>query len=172
MYLISDGGMICNTLDTMDAIMLTKNIDIIDGVKLDVRKTKDNIYVLSKYEDLSELTYSKNKVSESSYNYLKKVKFKSFIFKYFIPRLEDVLSKYDKNKIIVLELYDHNLDNLIDIIGNYSYKYYFVSKDSRVILELERLKFNRFGVIIDNYNSLLPSNIKNNIYNNTFLLKE
>ena len=58
MHLIANGGIVSlNIGNTMDAIMLTKNIDIIDGVKLDVRKTKDNIYVLSKYEDLSELKF-------------------------------------------------------------------------------------------------------------------
>ena len=39
MYLISDGGMSCNTLDTIESIMLTKNSSALDGIKLDVRKT-------------------------------------------------------------------------------------------------------------------------------------
>ena len=106
MYLISDGGINTNISDTIEAIMLTKNMSYLDGVKLDVRKTIDNIFVLSKYNDLSKLTYSKNKVNESNYKYLRKVKFPSHIFKYYIPTLEEILKNYNKKKIIVLEIFE------------------------------------------------------------------
>ena len=133
MYLISNGGINCNTLDTKESIMLTKNNLVLDGVKLDVRKTLDNIYVLSRYDDLNKLTLSNKLISKSNYDYIKKVKFPSHIFKYYIPTLEEILINYNKDKIIVLELYDSNIDDLYNILSKYHYKYYFISKDKSII---------------------------------------
>ena len=172
MYLISDGGLICNTPDTIEAIMLTKNTNLVDGVKLDVRKSFDNVYVLSKYDDLNILTFSKNKVSNSNYNYLRKVKFPSHIFKYYIPTLEEVLEKYDKKKIIVLELYENDLKDLFSILNKYHYKYYFISKNSYVINELKELEFNKLGTIIDDYREIIHSIINHDLHANTFLIKK
>ena len=168
MYLISDGGMKCNILDTIESIMLTANNPIIDGVKLDVRKTIDNKYVVSKYDDLSKLTYSNKLVSYSKYNYLKKVKFKSLVFKYYIPTLEEILIKYDKNKIIVFELYNNNIYDLYSILSKYNYRYYFYSKDSNIINEVINSRLNNIGTIINIHNVITPK-IKN-IYSNSFLI--
>lgn len=155
MKLICDGGITpWNEYDTEDAIMLSKNIGYIDGVKLDVRASYDNILVLSRYEDLRKNTLSKNKVGECSYNYLKKVKFPSHIFKYFIPTLEEILKKYNNQKIIVLELYpNNNLDNYLaaleSVVSKYHYPYYFMSKNNRLLDALKNKGFNRYGQIID-----------------------
>ena len=173
MYLISDGGINTNIPDTIEAIMLTKNISYLDGIKLDVRSTIDNIFVLSKYNDLSKLTYSKNKVNESKYEYLKKVKFPSHIFKYYIPTLEEVLKNYNKKKIIVLEIYDNNdLDILYNILLKYNYKYYFISKEKAILNTLNNLHYNDIGKIIDdNSNINIISSVSNNdIYDNTMLI--
>ena len=173
MYLISDGGVNLNTPDTIEAIMLTKNIGNIDGVKLDVRVSIDNIFVLSKYNDLKKLTCSNKKVNEVEYSYLKKVKFPSHIFKYYIPTLEEILKNYDKKKIIVLELYDdNNLDELYFILIRYPYKYYFISRNN-IIEKLKELKFNNIGRIIDGDNIQIMDSISNHdIYDNTFLIIE
>lgn len=171
MYLISDGGLICNTLDTIESIMLTKNKDLIDGIKLDVRKTIDNIYVLSKYDDLSILTCSKKLVCKEKYNYIKKVKFPSHIFKYYIPTLEEILIKYNKNKVIVLELFQSNIDGLYDLLSKYNYKYYFFSKDNNILIKLKKDGFNKLGTIINNNDIIVPI-INKYLYSNIFLLRK
>ena len=82
MYLISDGGLNCNSLDTIESVLLTKNIKKLDGVKLDVRLSQDKVFVISRYNELNKFTYSKGLINEYDYNYLKKIKFPSHIFKY------------------------------------------------------------------------------------------
>ena len=163
-YRISDGGIPCNTLDTIESIMLTKNVNYLDGVKLDVRKTFDNIYVLSRFNELNKLTYSDKLVNKCSYNYLRKVKFKSHIFKYFIPTLEEILMKYDKKKIIVIELYDSNIEELYYLLKKYDYKYFFISKNIDIINELVKYNFSDIGTIID-YKNVLKKD-KNILYIN------
>ena len=175
MYLISDGGINSNTLDTIEAIMLTKNLKYLDGVKLDVRKTIDNVFVLSRYNDLSKLTYSKNKVNESNYEYIKKVKFPSHIFKYFIPTLEEVLKNYNKKKIIVLEIFElNNLDVLYNLLLKYNYQYFFMSKEKDILKELKNLNFNNIGKIIneDSNITIINSVTNHDIYDNTMLIIE
>ena len=170
MYLISDGGVKCNTLDTIEAIMLTKNICFLDGVKLDVRKSLDNVYVLSKYDDLGILTYSNNLVSKSNYNYLRKVKFPSHIFKYYIPTLEEILIKYNNDKIVALEIYDNGLDSLLNILKKYSYKYYFLGS-KKIINELKEKNFDEIGVILNQEDIIIPK-VNINLYDNSFLIKK
>ena len=170
MYLISDGGLSCNTPDTIESVMLTKNNINLDGVKLDVRKTLDNIYVISKYNELNKLTLSNKKVNECDYFYLRKVKFPSHIFKYYIPTLEEILVHYNKNKIIVLEIYDNNLDNLYSLLEQYPYKYYFFSKNNLILNNLKNNNFNKLGIILEN-NSIIIPKTNNSLYYNTFLIK-
>ena len=171
MYLISDGGLLCNTLDTIESILLTKNSNILDGVKLDVRKTLDNKYILSKYDDLSILTCSKMIVSKSNYDDLKKVKFPSHIFKYYIPTLIEILNKYNQDKIIVIELFNNNLDGLYNILVNYRYKYYFYSKDNNILKELYNKEFNKLGIILNN-KDIYKTKVINKLYKNSFLIKK
>lgn len=183
MLLIADGGMSSlNTFDTMDAIMLTKNINYIDGVKLDVRKTRDNILVLSKYNELSKFTMSKKTISDSDYHYLRKVKFPSHIFKYYIPTLSEVLNRYNKEKVIVLEIYDDsNLNILCNILYNtlikYPYKYYFISKSSNVLRVLRDYSFQNIGEIIDSNSNIkilntIPKEKNLNSDNNILVISE
>ena len=150
MYLIANGG-IGLIGNTSDAIMLTKNISYIDGIKIDVRMSLDNVLVLSSFNELFHLTFSNKKVTEVNYDYLKKVKFQSHIFKYYIPTLDEILKKYSKDKIIILELHEEErinsfIQELIHIISQYSYNYYFYSTNN---LLLESLK--DYGTIIKEY---------------------
>lgn len=171
MYLISDGGISTNTLDTIESIMLTKNMKDIDGVKLDVRKSLDNIFVISKYEELNKLTYGMGKVSEYNYSYLRKVKFPSHIFKYYIPTLEEILKEYNKNKIIVLEIsVIDDLDRLFILLIKYPYKYYFLGKEE-IIKKLKELDFDKIGIIISD-KDIINSVTNHDIYSNTFLIKD
>ena len=166
MYLISDGGLNCNSLDTIESVLLTKNISRLDGVKLDVRLSLDKVFVISRYQELDKFSYSKGLISEYNYSYLRKIKFPSHIFKYYIPTLEEILKRYNKDKIIVLELYGiNNLDKLFDLLNKYDYKYYFFSKDKNVNDKLTDLSFNRLGFIINSNNI-----IKND--SNTFFIEE
>lgn len=181
MQIICDGGLSSwNTSDTMDALLLTKNVSYIDGIKLDVRMTKDYFLVLSKYDDLSKLTFSNKKVCECNYDYLRKVKFPSHIFKYYIPLLEELLIKYNKKKIIFLELFcNDNLDifvnKLYKILSQYKYKYYFISSNNLLLKKLEENNFDKLGEIINEksnvklYKSL---NEEDDIDNNSFLIVE
>lgn len=174
MYLISDGGINLNTPDTIEAIMLTKTINNLDGVKLDVRTSLDNVFLLSRYNELNKLTCSNKKVNEEKFDYLKKVKFPSHIFKYYIPTLEEVLKKYDLKKIIVLELYDtNNLDDLLILLIKYPYRYYFKVQSKEMIDKLKEFKLNNIGRIIDNDNIKIINSVSNHdIYDNTFLITE
>ena len=104
MPLIANGGMISlNIGNTMDAIMLTKYIKYVDGVKLDIYKTIDDYFLLSNHDDLSIDTYSNKIISQSSYEEIKNTKFRSHIFKYYLPTIEDVLSHYTSDKKIFLD---------------------------------------------------------------------
>lgn len=152
MLIIADGGMVnCNVPDTMDAILLTKNNGFVDGVKLDVRMTNDNFLVLCKDDDLSKNTLAKGMVSKSNLDYIKKVKFPSHVFKYFIPTLQDILEKYDKGKIVVLELYPQN-NNLLyckkifELLSHYPYKYIFLI-DAKMENAINNAKLNLLGDI-------------------------
>lgn len=166
MYLISDGGINNNILDTRDSVMLTKNKIGIDGVKLDVRLSLDKVFVLSRYEELEKFSWGIGKISDYNYSYLKKIKFPSHIFKYYIPTLEEILKDYNKRKIIVLELYSiTDLDRLFVLLVKFNYKYYFISKDTTILTKLVELDFNKIGKVI-NYND-----IKFNKSNSFFILK-
>lgn len=152
MLIIADGGMVsCNVSNTMDAILLTRNTGFVDGVKLDVRMTYDNFLVLCKDDDLSKNTLAKGMVSKSNLDYIKKVKFPSHVFKYFIPTLQDILEKYDKGKIVVLELYPQN-NNLLyckkifELLSHYPYKYIFLI-DAKMENAINNAKLNLLGDI-------------------------
>ena len=156
MYLISDGGITsCNISNTFDAIMLTKNIDYIDGIKLDLQMTKDKIIVLFPKNELETITYSNKKISEENYSYIRKVKFPSHIFHYYIPTLEEILYRYNYEKIIVLNIPHHSkinslLEELSKIIQKYPYKYYYSLENN---LDMDLLKNNKLleiGSLIDN----------------------
>ena len=166
MYRISNGGLSCNTLDTIESVMLTKNKLNIDGVKLDVRESLDNVFVIATSELLDKFTYGKGKISQYNYNYLKKIKFPSHIFKYYIPTLDEILKSYDNTKIIVLELHNNfNLDKLFILLIKYNYKYYFLSRDNDILNKIKELDFDKIGTII-NYNDIVIED------NNTFLIKD
>ena len=172
MYLISDGGINTNTLDTIESIMLTKNMKEFDGIKLDVRKSLDNVFLISRYEELEKCTYGKGNISEYNYSYLRKIKFPSHIFKYYIPTLEEILKCYNIKKIMVLELYSlSDLDILFNLLVKYPYKYYFLSNDELIINKLKELDFDKIGKIITK-SKIINSITHNDIYENTFLIKD
>ena len=172
MYLISDGGISTNVPDTIESVMLTKNIKDIDGVKLDVRVSLDNVFVIARSENLSDFSYGTGKVSDYQYNYLRKIKFPSHIFKYYIPTIIEILNQYNKEKIIVLELYENiDLDKLFIILIKYPYKYYFFSKKEIVLNKLKELDFAKIGKII-NEDNIINSITNHDMYANTFLIKD
>ncbi len=166
MYLISDGGINTNLPDTYEAIMLTKYKKDIDGVKLDIRISLDHIFIVSRYEELNKFSYGSGIVSEYNYSFLRKVKFPSHIFKYYIPTLNEILKNYNNKKIIVLEIYNMvDLDKLFILLIKYNYKYYFLSKNNSILNKLKELDFDKIGTII-NYNDILFNK------NNSFFIKD
>ena len=129
MHLIANGGIVSlNIGNTVDAIMLTKYVGYVEGVKLDVYKTIDNYFVLANNDDLSKDTLSKRFISKSTYDDIKNTKYQSHIFKYFIPKLEDILKYYVSDKKIFLELhFKDNIDELYKIISKYPYEYIIIN---------------------------------------------
>ena len=129
MHLIANGGMISlNMSNTIDAIMLTKYIKYVEGVKLDVYKTIDNYFVLSENDDLSIHTLSNKLISNSKYDEIKNTKFSSHIFKYYIPTLEEILKYYISDKKIFLEIhFNDNKNDLYELLGRYPYEYTIIN---------------------------------------------
>lgn len=159
MYLISDGGINTNILDTIESVMLTKNIKDIDGVKLDVRESFDKVFVISRYEELDKFTYGKGSIREYNYSYLRKIKFPSHIFKYYIPTLDEILKCYNKSKIIVLEIYSIlDLDKLFILLVKYNYQYYFFSRNLDILNKLKELDYDKLGIIIGNDDIIYKNN--------------
>ena len=172
MYLISDGGINTNILDTIESVMLTKNRKDLDGVKLDVRETLDNIFVVARYEELEKFTYGKGNISEYNYHFIRKVKFPSHIFKYYVPTLDEILKNYNKDKIMVIEIYSiKDLDKLFILLVKYNYKYYFLVKDNNILDKLKELDFDKLGKIISD-RDIISSVIEKDLYSNTFLIKD
>ena len=166
MKLICDGGISCAP-DTIDAIMLTKNIDYIDGIKIDVRKTMDNVLVLAKNDDLSKYTMSNRYVSTSHYDYIRNVKFNTHIFKYYIPTLDEVLIRYAKNKVIILNLcasdnIDLYLELVYSVISKYPYQYYYISDNEEILSKISNTPLNNLGIIINNDNLMILNDKTNN----------
>ena len=167
MYLISDGGLSCNLSNTKEAIMLTKNIKYIDGIKLDVYETLDNVFVLSISDELSKYAFSNKKISECTYKYLRKIKFFSHIFKYYIPTLEEILKEYDYKKIIVLKLNIKSIDKLFLLLKKYPYQYYFYITDIKIISQLIKYNYSKLATLVyrnliidqDNYKLIAKNDI-------------
>ena len=171
MRLISDGGIVsCNIPDTVDAIMLSKNINYLDGVKLDVRMSYDCILVLSVSDNLSDITYSNKKISEETYDYLRKVKFPSHIFKYYIPTLYEILKRFNHEKLIVLELYpawnnERYLNCLYKLLYKFKYQFYFLTEDADLLEIIKNSQLVEIGTIlekndyekIDSYSEYVPT---------------
>ena len=164
MEIILNGGYIGNDSNTMEALLLTKNMKNISGVLIDVRKTLDDILVLSKYDDLKKNTLSNKIISQSLYKDIRKIKFPSHIFKYYIPKLSEFLSKYQCRKKIFIKLYDINnkyLDLLYDILKKYNYKYYYISEED--INNFTNHSLFKIGIICNNY--IYLDQISNNSLN-------
>ena len=132
MHIIANGGIVSlNIGNTMDAIMLTKYVSYVEGVKLDVYKTMDNYFVLANNDDLSIDTLSNRFISKSMYDDIKNTKYQSHIFKYYIPKLEEILKYYVSDKKIFLELhFKDNIDALYKILMKYPYEYIIINKDN------------------------------------------
>ena len=153
MKIIANGGYAGSEANTLDALLLTRNINYFDGVMVDVRKSKDDVLVLATYNDLIKNTLSNKKVSESNYHILRKIKFPSHIFKYYIPKLSEFLEKYQSDKIILLYLHDvdnHYLNLLYDVLIKYHYNYYYLLDN----LDMKKIKQHallKIGKLCDNY---------------------
>lgn len=101
------------------------NNELINGFEFDIRKTKDNCFVVHHNAFIKT-----DLIKNHSYRYLKK--------KYNLPRLEDVL-KLNTNKIMLVEIKDFNIPykRLNRILKKYSDKnIYVMSFHNSIIYEL------------------------------------
>ena len=151
MEIIANGGLYGNTPNTLDALLLTRNISYLDGILINVYKTLDNVLVLANNDELKKDTLSNKMISTSTYKELRKIKFPSHIFKYYIPTLKELLEKYQCNKKILLKLNNVNkdyLDLLYQVLKLYHYDYYYILDDSDIINKHELLTI---GKVCHNY---------------------
>ena len=174
MEVIANGGFCGNEANTMEALLLTRNIKYIHGVLIDVRKTQDNVLVLSSYDDLAKKTLSNKKISTSIYEDIRKIKFPSHIFKYYIPTLDEFLKKYLCDKKIFLRLYnvDNNYLNILyNILNKYNYKYFYIIDD----IDLELIKKHelcKIGNICNNYIYLDKISDDNNYNEDIYIISK
>ena len=171
MYLIANGGMVSiNQSNTVDAIMLTKYIKYVDGIKIDIYKTIDDYFVLSDYDDLSKHTLSNRIISKSSYNEIKNTKFPSHIFKYYIPRLEEILKYYISDKKIFLKLhFKDGIDKLYDILKLYPYEYNIINDNDNYIYCDDPSLINYNDIKDDTYIiTKYPEKFYQKFYNSTY----
>lgn len=153
MYIIANGGMkLRNQENTIESILLTKHASYVDGVLVDIRLTLDNHLVAFKNDDISIDTLGKGFVSKMTYQDLRKVKFPSKIFRHYIPTLEEILKKYNSNKIIVLNLHDALdkneilVDEVVKLLKKYSQYNYYLETSSVDVLDYLFEKANDYKI--------------------------
>lgn len=171
LYLIANGGYCGNEANTMEALLLTKNIKYLTGVLIDVRMSLDNVLVLATYNDLNKNTLSNKKVSEINYQELRKIKFPSKIFKYYIPTLKEFLDKYSLSKKIFIRFHDYSikyLDLLYEILSLYHYDYYYIIENLNLEEQIKKHPLINLGMICYHYQYFdnIPLNyyINNDLY--------
>lgn len=94
--------------NTLQVVKNSLELNLFDGIELDVNITRDNIVVLYHDNDLSKLTNGEGKIYERDYNYISKLdagyKWPEYRDKgYKIPTLSSVL-EYLKNKNVYIHL--------------------------------------------------------------------
>jgi len=111
--------------NTFNAIMLGNKNKYIDAVEFDVRLSLDNEVVVIHDEVIDRVSNGSGKVSELSLERLKRYNYGTFIKRSTINTLDEILSKIDSLKLLVIELKDVGNKNVLlanrvlDIIKNY-----------------------------------------------------
>lgn len=138
MLLIAHRGLVTdsikeNTIKAFDEALKSSKYY---GIELDVRETKDKVFVV--YHDL---LYKGKLIKNCLYKELKNDD---------IPKLIDVL-KLDTNKIIMIEIKGVNLNlrRLAKLLNNFNYKKLYISSfNNKVLLEIKKyLKNIKVGVL-------------------------
>ena len=108
MYLVAHRGLHSkNTKEnTLGAIKLGDANPRVYGVEIDVRLTKDNRVVVIHDDTIDRVSNSKGKVSEMSLERLKRFNYGSFLKRSTISTLEEVLSNFSRNTLLIIELKD------------------------------------------------------------------
>ncbi len=168
MYLISDAGASCNEKDTIESVMLTRNLNYLVGIKLDVKETIDNVFVIAQSNNLNVFAMSNYQISNLDYSFLKKIKFPSHIFKYYIPTLEEILINYNHDKIIILDIKDiKSYNKLYKLLIKYNYQYYYLINDKDKN-QLEDSNLIKIGNILENY--IFTNTINFNVNEDIFVI--
>lgn len=143
MYLIANGG-VHNLKNAKEAILLSKFDSSCDGVLVDVRMTRDKKLVL--YEN--DLIFNNYYISQMDYDDIKKISLGLPSWRnYYIPLLEDILSNYEK-ELLVIKLhhnYDQNellVQELKRILEKYLLKKVVIVTDNDNLYEYLKLDFN------------------------------
>jgi len=115
MYLIAHRGLHSkNTKEnTLGAIKLGDSNDKVDGVEIDVRLTMDNKVVVIHDDSIDRVSNGKGKVSEMSLDRLKRFNYGTFLKRSTITTLEEVLSKFSSNTLLIIELKDESIRNVV-----------------------------------------------------------
>jgi len=95
--------------NTIDAIVFSLNREYVEGVEFDIQITKDNVIVLN-----HDYKYENKVIKETNYDLLK------------LDKLEDLLSRIDTKKLLLIELkskkYDIDFINELDkLLSKYDY---------------------------------------------------
>lgn len=133
-------------------------------IELDVHVLKDNTVVVFHDDNLKRMCAIDSKLKDYSYKELLKCKLNNTI--YTIPTLQSVLDLVGGYVTLDIELKydvnDHRLENeVINILKNYSGKFYLKSFDPRIVRYLKKLrKKNRMdfkvGLLVSDKKSLFP----------------
>ena len=150
MWFIAHRGLVKNDIkeNTIEAFEAAIKSDKYVGFELDVRVTKDNVFVI--YHDM---LFKGRLVNKVLYKELKKEH---------IPKLIDVL-KLNTNKIIMIEIKDFSIDviKLSKILNKFNTKKLYISSfNNKILLELKpylrNIKIGSLNYVLnslDNYSS-------------------
>ena len=94
-----------------------------DAIELDLRKTKDGIFICAHDNNFNRVSSSKKNISETTYKTLSEIDIGSWKSKKFkeerVPRLEQVLSNVPEGKLVFIEVKGvlKKIQNLITLIA-------------------------------------------------------
>lgn len=111
--------------NTMDSILLAVHSNVVDGVIVDLRLTKDEEVVLMKDETVDRTTQGKGKVRDMTLDEITRLKMGNKVRHFFVPSLDFLLSRYQSPKQLVLFLQDEKernsilVEKVISIVDQY-----------------------------------------------------
>jgi len=161
MYLVAHRGLHSkNTKEnTLGAIKLGDVNPRVHAVEIDVRLTKDNRVVVIHDDTIDRVSNGKGKVSEMSLERLKRFNYGSFLKRATINTLEEVLSNFSQETLLIIELKDELERSLIlankvlEITSKYpNLNMCFKSFSKDIVLYLKQRSNYPIGVVVNKNN--------------------